>query len=106
MQLKSPSSLTVREKVPCRVYPRMRDACRALAGQIAEMIRKRAEEQRHLVLGLATGTTPVAIYDELVRRNIFVRYFDLPGLTDKLRITVGTNGQNDRLIQALKEILS
>ena len=45
------------------------------------------------------------IYDELVQRNIFVRYFDLPGLTDKLRITVGTTEQNARLIEALKEIL-
>ncbi len=46
------------------------------------------------------------VYERLVERNIFVRYFDLPGLTDKLRITVGTVEQNDRLIHALKEILS
>jgi len=53
-----------------------------------------------------TGNRPAKeIYDKLVRRNIFVRYFDLPGLTDKLRITVGTTEQNARLIEALKEIL-
>ena len=53
-----------------------------------------------------TGNRPAnEIYDELVRRNIFVRYFDLPGLADKLRITVGTTEQNERLILALKEIL-
>ncbi|HUS74218.1 MAG TPA: histidinol-phosphate transaminase [Sedimentisphaerales bacterium] len=46
------------------------------------------------------------IYDKLVKRNIYVRYFDLPGLDDKLRITVGTSEQNDKLISALKEILS
>jgi histidinol-phosphate aminotransferase len=46
------------------------------------------------------------IYDKLVKRNIYVRYFDLPGLNDKLRITVGTSEQNDKLISALKEILS
>ena len=46
------------------------------------------------------------IYDKLAERNIFVRYFDLPGLQDKLRITVGTPEQNDKLICALKEILS
>ena len=45
-------------------------------------------------------------YDKLVKRNIYVRYFDLPGLSDKLRITVGTSEQNDKLISALKEILS
>ena len=53
-----------------------------------------------------TGNCPAReIYDELVRRNIFVRYFDLPSLADKLRITVGTIEQNERLILALKEIL-
>lgn len=46
------------------------------------------------------------IYDKLVQRNIFVRYFDLPGLRDKLRITVGTEEQNGRLLSALKAILS
>jgi histidinol-phosphate aminotransferase len=46
------------------------------------------------------------IYDKLVERNIYVRFFDLPGLKDKLRITVGRKEQNDRLILALKEILA
>jgi histidinol-phosphate aminotransferase len=46
------------------------------------------------------------IYDKLAKRNIYVRYFDLPGLENKLRITVGTDEQNDRVILALKEILS
>jgi len=46
------------------------------------------------------------IYDKLVQRNIYVRYFDLPALKDKLRITVGREEQNDKLILALKGILS
>jgi histidinol-phosphate aminotransferase len=45
------------------------------------------------------------IYDQLVQRNIYVRYFNLPGLENKLRITVGTGEQNERLIAALEEIL-
>ena len=45
------------------------------------------------------------IYDKLVQRNIYVRYFDLPGLENKLRITVGTPEQNDKVILALKDIL-
>jgi len=46
------------------------------------------------------------IYDKLIQRRIYVRYFNLPGLTNKLRISVGTSEQNDKLISALKEILS
>jgi histidinol-phosphate aminotransferase len=45
------------------------------------------------------------LYEHLAAQNIFVRYFKLPGLTDKLRITVGTPDQNTRLIQAIKRIL-
>ena len=46
------------------------------------------------------------IYDKLVQRNIYVRYFDLPGLDNKLRITVGTSAEDNRLLYALNEILS
>ncbi|OHB77283.1 MAG: histidinol-phosphate transaminase [Planctomycetes bacterium RBG_16_55_9] len=45
------------------------------------------------------------IYEKLVQRNIYIRYFKLPGLENKLRITVGTTEQNERLISALKEIV-
>ena len=45
------------------------------------------------------------IFDKLVEKNIYVRYFNLPGLEDKLRITVGTRAQDDKLIEALKGIL-
>jgi len=56
---------------------------------------------------LAKSNYPASeIYDKLVHRNIYVRYFDLPGLGDKLRITVGTKEENRKLLSALKEILS
>jgi histidinol-phosphate aminotransferase len=42
---------------------------------------------------------------QLADRHIFVRYFDVPGLADKLRITVGTPEQNTKLLQAIKQIL-
>jgi len=46
------------------------------------------------------------IYRKLIERNIYVRYFNQQGMADKLRITVGTKEQNDKLIGALKEIIS
>ncbi|MEM9215374.1 MAG: histidinol-phosphate transaminase [Cyanobacteria bacterium P01_F01_bin.150] len=46
-----------------------------------------------------------AIYLALKERGILVRYFNQPGLDDKLRITVGTDGQIQRLIQELDVIL-
>ena len=47
-----------------------------------------------------------SIFDKLVQRNIYVRYWDLPGIENKLRISVGTKEQNDTLLSALKEIVS
>jgi histidinol-phosphate aminotransferase len=46
------------------------------------------------------------IHEQLAARNIFVRYWNAPGLQDKLRISVGTREQNQKLLSALKEILS
>jgi histidinol-phosphate aminotransferase len=41
------------------------------------------------------------IYQSLKEQNILVRYFNSPGLSDKLRITVGTDEQNQKLLQAI-----
>ncbi len=45
------------------------------------------------------------LYLALKARGILVRYFNEPGLQDKLRITVGTEEQNLILVQALTEII-
>jgi histidinol-phosphate aminotransferase len=47
--------------------------------------------------GIDAGQT----YLRLKAMGILVRYFNEPGLTDKLRITVGTEEQNQTLIEAL-----
>jgi histidinol-phosphate aminotransferase len=46
------------------------------------------------------------IYDKLVQRKIYVRYWEQPGIENKLRISVGTPQQDDILLSALKEIVS
>ena len=40
---------------------------RVVAASIARLIRQRQEEARNAVLGLATGSTPVKLYRELIR---------------------------------------
>ncbi|MCX5643582.1 MAG: histidinol-phosphate transaminase [Phycisphaerae bacterium] len=52
-----------------------------------------------------TGSA-AAIHKQLVERNIYVRHYDVPDLKDKLRISIGSEEQNDRLIVALREILT
>lgn len=55
------------EHAPISVFAHSRDASRAVAAEIATLIRTRAQEGRSCVLGLATGSTPVSVYAELVR---------------------------------------
>lgn len=45
-----------------------------------------------------------AVFEELRQRNIFVRYFPGPRTGDRIRITVGTDSEVDRLIEAIDEI--
>lgn len=52
-----------------RVFPTPQAASEAVAEEIATLIRSRAEEGRTAVLGLATGSTPIRLYAELVRRH-------------------------------------
>lgn len=47
----------------------MRDAIASVARQIADLIKARADEGTMCVLGLATGSTPVGVYNELVRMH-------------------------------------
>jgi len=55
------------EHVPLAVFPGSLDAARAVAAEIAALLRTRQREGRPVVLGLATGSTPVSVYAELVR---------------------------------------
>src|SRR4051812_4214719 len=59
--------LSQRERIRVCVFPHSAQANKAVAGQIADLIRERAAEGRNCVLGLATGNTPVGVYHELVR---------------------------------------
>ena len=42
-----------------------------------------------------------ALYDSLKAQGVLVRFFDKPGLDDKLRITIGTPDENSALLRAL-----
>lgn len=60
----------------------------------------------NFVLAQSIQVPAEKVFKLLAERDIYVRYFKLPGLEDKLRITIGTPEQNDQLLGALREILS
>jgi glucosamine-6-phosphate deaminase len=55
------------ERIGCRIFRHAGEASKAVAAEIATLIRGRSAEGRTSVLGLATGSTPTAVYAELVR---------------------------------------
>jgi len=61
------SPLEQRERIPTRVFSDHATLARAVAQRIAETIRRANAEGRRAVLGLATGSTPIGVYRELVR---------------------------------------
>ena len=77
-----------------------------LVAQLRDLEFEVPESCANFVLAQSKNCKANKIYDKLIERRIYVRYFNLPGLNDKLRISVGTGEQNDKLISALKEILS
>lgn len=55
------------ERVPVSVYDDSGDGSSAVAREICDLIQERSAAGKQTVLGLATGSTPVAVYDELIR---------------------------------------
>lgn len=57
------------EKLAVKVYPNQQIASLQVASRIAENIKARQASGQNIVLGLATGATPVGVYAELVRMH-------------------------------------
>jgi histidinol-phosphate aminotransferase len=62
--------------------------------------------QANFVFAKPSKMRAIDIYEKLKDRNIYVRYWAYPDIKDKLRISVGTAEQNEKLINALKKILA
>jgi len=57
------------DRIECQVYRSSAGASVRVAKQISDLVRERQKEGRSAVLGLATGSTPLGVYEELVRMH-------------------------------------
>ncbi len=57
------------EKIPCEIFANTQEGSRHVADEIAAIIRERQKNNQSCVLGLATGSTPISLYVELVRMH-------------------------------------
>jgi histidinol-phosphate aminotransferase len=60
--------------------------------------------QANFILATVPGGRGREAYLGLKQQGILVRYFDLPGLSDKLRITIGTSQENNALLSGIKAL--
>ncbi|SVE23899.1 uncharacterized protein METZ01_LOCUS476753, partial [marine metagenome] len=55
------------ERISTQIYQNSSKAAKEVAGEIADLIRTRNKAGKKTILGLATGSTPLPVYTELVR---------------------------------------
>ena len=57
------------EKIPCEIFANTQEGSHYVAAEIAKLIREKQIRDEKCVLGLATGSTPISMYKELVRMH-------------------------------------
>lgn len=61
------SPLTQEERVHTVIFDTSAEASQLIAKEISDLIREKAAKSQTAVLGLATGSSPVGVYRELIR---------------------------------------
>jgi len=78
--------------------------------RVAEALRSLAwgvlPSQTNFLLAISPDGDGRSAYLGLKQQGILVRYFDMPGLKDKVRITIGTVQENNALLAGIKELLA
>jgi glucosamine-6-phosphate deaminase len=57
------------EKIHSVIFKDSKEASKIVAKEIADLIIKKQKENKNCVLGLATGSSPISVYQELVRMH-------------------------------------
>ncbi len=57
------------ERIPTRIFDDSEKASKAVAHEIAALIRQKNKEGKPTILGLATGSSPKKVYQELIRMH-------------------------------------
>ena len=63
------------------------------------------ESKANFIFATHKSVPAAKIFEELKKRNIYVRYFNKPVIDNYLRITIGTKEQMDKLFEALQDIV-
>ena len=64
------------------------------------------DSMSNFIFASHTSVPAKVIFEELKKRNIYVRFWDKPRINNHLRISIGTDEEMDILLKNLKEIVS
>ena len=74
------------EKIPTQIYADSKDASRAVAQEIADLIRSKQKEGKNCILGLATGSSPKTVYAQF-------DFFEISAIHQKLKLCQVLSGK-------------
>jgi histidinol-phosphate aminotransferase len=87
-----------------RSWEFVRSERQRLSSELTQLGWTVAKSQANFILATAPNGRGKDTYLGLKQQGILVRYFDKPGLTDKIRITVGQSQENNALLAGIKAL--
>ncbi|HZZ43477.1 MAG TPA: histidinol-phosphate transaminase [Tepidisphaeraceae bacterium] len=75
-----------------------------VSSELTQMGWKILPSQTNFILAATPSGNGKAAYQGLKQQGILVRFFNKPGLSDKIRITIGTSQENNALLAGLKAL--
>lgn len=87
-----------------KTWKYVRDERQRLTSELQQLDWSVLPSQANFVLATVPSGSARDAYLKLKQQGILVRYFDKPGLNDKLRITVGRAEENNALLAGIKSL--
>lgn len=88
-------------------WEKVRTSRAKLAAQLQALgLHCQPSQSNFLLCDIPTQPGAIALYQALKKQNILVRYFDQDRLRQRLRISIGTDIENQALISAISNLLS
>jgi histidinol-phosphate aminotransferase len=87
-----------------RSWDHVRQERQRLSSELTQMGWRVIPSQANFILVICPSGDGKAVYLGLKQQGILVRHFDKPGLSDKIRITVGTIQENNALVESIKAL--
>ncbi len=85
-------------------WEKVRTERQRISSELRQMGWQVLPSEANFILAAPPDGRGKALYEGLKRQGILVRYFDQPGLDDKIRITIGTSQENNALLSGIKAV--